>query len=79
MSLINFLIPFLIVIALGAVLSRDLLGAVIIFSAFSLIMAVVWQQLGAPALALAEVVIGAGITVVLFVVAVCRTEIEESE
>lgn len=67
------------IIALATVLSRDLLAAVIIYSGFSLIMAVVWQQLGAPALALAEVAIGAGITVVLYVVAVYRTEQEEKE
>ncbi|MDI6892548.1 MAG: DUF4040 domain-containing protein [Actinomycetota bacterium] len=77
MSLIYFLVPFLLVIAVATVFTRDLLAAVIIFSAYSLIMAVVWQQLGAPVLALAEVAIGAGVTVVLFVVAVCRTTREE--
>lgn len=77
MSFSLLLILFLILIAFIVVFTRDLLAAVIIFGAYSLIMAVVWQHLGAPFLALAEVAIGAGITVVLFVVTIYRTAREE--
>ncbi len=77
MSFSLLLVLFLILIAFIVIFTRDLLAAVIVFGAYSLIMAVVWQQLGAPFLALAEVAIGAGITVVLFVVTIYRTTREE--
>ncbi len=48
--------------ALQAMRARDMFGAVILFMVFGLLMAVVWARLGSPDLALAEAIIGAGIT-----------------
>ncbi|MFH1640232.1 MAG: hydrogenase subunit MbhD domain-containing protein [Chloroflexota bacterium] len=59
--------------ALSAVLIRSLMGAVIAFSSYSLVMAIMWQRLQAPDLALTEAAIGAGITTVLFVVTIFKT------
>ncbi len=59
------LMMFLIITSLAVVFTRDLLAAAIIFSAYSLMMAIVWQQLGAPDLAITEAAIGAGVTTVL--------------
>jgi len=72
-------IVLLVVTALLAVFARDLLAAVIIFSAYSLIMALMWQRLQAPDLALTEAAVGAGVTTVLFVVAIFKTRRREEE
>jgi len=69
----------LVATALLAVFARDLLAAVIIFSAYSLIMALMWQRLQAPDLALTEAAVGAGVTTVLFVVAIFKTRRREEE
>ena len=68
------LLLLLLAAALTASLLRDLLGAVIAFSSYSLIMAVIWQRLQAPDLALTEAAVGAGITTVLFVVAIFKMQ-----
>jgi energy-converting hydrogenase B subunit D len=71
---LNFaLLLFLIVCAMVAARIRDLLSASIIFSAYSLIMAILWMLLGAPDIAITEAAIGAGITTLLFVVAISKT------
>lgn len=74
LDLLNLvLLLLLLTSALSAVFIRDLLGAVIAFSAYSLIMAIIWQRLQAPDLAITEAAVGAGITTVLFVVTVFKT------
>lgn len=67
------LLVFLIAIALIVVKTKDLLAAALIFSGYSLIMCIVWQQLGAPDLAFIEAAVGAGITTVFFIVTICKT------
>lgn len=67
------IILLLIITALSATFARDLLAAVIIFSAYSMFMALLWQRLQAPDLAMTEAAVGAGITTVLFVVTVFKT------
>ena len=72
-------IVLLVVTALLATFSKDLLAAVIIFSVYSLIMALMWQRLQAPDLALTEAAVGAGITAVLFIVTIFKTRRREEE
>lgn len=72
-------IVLLVATALLAVWARDLLAAVIIFSVYSLIMALMWQRLQAPDLALTEAAVGAGVTTVLFVVTIFKTRRREEE
>ena len=67
-----FLLTFLVVCALAVSASRNLLSAVIIFMAYSLIMAVLWVLLQAPDLAVTEAAVGAGVTSVLFFVTLQR-------
>jgi energy-converting hydrogenase B subunit D len=71
------LIVLLIASALLATFSKDLLAAVIIFSVYSLVMALMWTRLQAPDLAITEAAVGAGITTVLFVVTIFRTRRRE--
>ena len=73
------LISLLVATALLATFSKDLLAAVIIFSVYSLVMSLMWARLQAPDLALTEAAVGAGITAVLFVVAIFKTRRREEE
>ncbi len=67
------LLIFLVVCALAVARTRDLLGAVIIFTSYSLVMAILWQQLEAPDVAITEAAIGAGVTSLLFIVVISKT------
>jgi energy-converting hydrogenase B subunit D len=67
------LLIFLVVCALAVARTRDLLGAVIIFASYSLVMAILWQQLEAPDVAITEAAIGAGVTSLLFIVVISKT------
>ncbi len=74
MQLLNvILVIFLVVCAIAVERTKDLLGAVIIFGSYSLIMAVLWLLLRAPDIALTEAAIGAGVTTILFIGVISRT------
>lgn len=60
------LLIFLVVCSVAVSASRNLLNTVIIFMAYSLVMAVLWVLLQAPDLAVTEAAVGAGVTSVLF-------------
>lgn len=66
------LLIFLIVCAVAVSLSKNLLNSVIIFMSYSLVMAVIWVLLQAPDLAITEAAVGAGVTSVLFFLALRR-------
>jgi uncharacterized MnhB-related membrane protein len=53
--------------------TRDLLAAVVVFAAYGLLMAINWQLLGAPDVAITEAAVGAGVTTLLLVAAIRRT------
>ena len=65
--------------ALGAVQVRDLLTSVVLLSAFSLFMCLLWIEMGAVDVAFTEAAVGAGVTTVLFVVVVLKTERESQD
>ncbi len=71
------LLLFLIVCAVCVARTRDLLSAIVIFAAYSLIMAVIWQQLEAPDIAITEAAIGAGVTTLLLIATISKTRREE--
>ena len=71
------LLTFLIVCAIAVSRIRDLLSAVIVFAAYSLIMAAIWQQLKAPDIAMVEAAMGAGVTTLLLMVAISKTRRQE--
>ncbi len=64
---------FVIVIAVAALQIRDLLGAAILFGAYSFMMCLLWAAMGAVDVAFTEASVGAGVSTVLFVAAVFRT------
>lgn len=62
------LLTFLIVCALAASLSKNLLTSIVIFMSYSVIMSIIWILLESPDLAITEAAVGAGVTSVLFFV-----------
>jgi len=68
------LVVFLIVCAMAIEKTKDLLSAVILFSAYSLVMSILWLVLKTPDVALTEAAIGAGVTSILFFAVISRTE-----
>ena len=67
------LLTILIACSIAVARTKNLLSAVVIFTGYSLIMAVLWQQLNAPDLAITEAAVGAGITTILFIGTIKRT------
>ena len=63
------LLIFLIVCAISVSITKSLLNSVIIFMSYSLVMAVIWVLLRSPDLAITEAAVGAGVTSVLFFLA----------
>lgn len=60
------LLIFLIVCAITACISKNLLSTVIIFMSYSSVMCVLWLLLRSPDLAITEAAVGAGVTSILF-------------
>jgi len=67
------LLCFLVLLSIIVVFARDLLVASIVFSVYSLIMAILFTQLNAPDVALTEATVGAGISTIFFVVTIAKT------
>ncbi len=61
-----FLLISLIICAIATALSKRVMTAVIIFTSYSIVMAVVWLLLRSPDLAITEAAVGAGVNGVLF-------------
>jgi len=71
---IEFIILIMVVIAaIGAITIKDLLGATILFGAYSFMMCLLWAIMGAVDVAFTEASVGAGVSTVFFVAAVFRT------
>lgn len=74
MTLVHFLLLlFLVVCAFFVGRTKDLISATIVFSAYSLTMALLWQQLASPDVAITEAAIGAGVTTLLLFATISRT------
>jgi uncharacterized MnhB-related membrane protein len=68
------LLVLTVVCALGAITLKDLLGSVILLGGFGFFMCLLWVEMGAVDVAFTEASVGAGITTVLFVIAVFKTK-----
>ena len=62
------LLFFLIICAIAASLSKNLLNTILVFMSYSLIMSIIWILLESPDLAITEAAVGAGVTSILFFV-----------
>ena len=81
----NLLLGFLLLCAIAASLSKNLLNTVLIFMSYSLVMSIIWILLESPDLAITEAAVGAGVTSVLFFVtlkkihAILKTEADSKK
>jgi len=73
------LLLFLVVAAIAVCFVRRLLAAVILYTAFSLGLTLIWILLAAPDLAITEAAVGTGITGALFFVVLKRIQVMEQE
>lgn len=64
---------FLLISAIVALESRDLLVAVVMMTIFGFLMALLFVTMGAVDVGFTEAVVGAGITGILFVVVIYQT------
>lgn len=62
------LLIFLILCAISASFTKNLLASITIFMSYSLVMSIVWVLLESPDLAITEAAVGAGVTSLLFFV-----------
>ena len=62
----------LIVCAIATALTKKLMRMIIIYTAYSIIMSILWLMLESPDLAITEAAVGAGVTGILFFVTLRR-------
>lgn len=67
------ILTLVVITAVGSIMVKDLLGAAILFGAYSFMMCTLWSIMGAVDVAFTEASVGAGVSTVLFVAAVLRT------
>lgn len=67
------ILALVVISAVAAISVRDLLGAAILFGAYSFLMCLLWAVMGAVDVAFTEASVGAGVSTVFFVAAVFRT------
>jgi len=68
------LLVSLVVCAIATVRAKHLLASVIIFMAYSSVMAILWFLLESPDLAITEAAVGAGVTTLLFFLALRKVD-----
>ncbi len=68
----DLILAILVGLAIASIRIRDLLGAVAVLGAYSLVMAILWCRMNAVDVAFTEAAVGAGISTVLMVSAVSR-------
>jgi|AMFO01.1.fsa_nt_gi Predicted subunit of the Multisubunit Na+/H+ antiporter len=75
LNLVDLLICLVVILAaVGAAVHRNLLAAVVFAGVVSLAISFLFLRLAAPDVAMTEAAIGAGLSTVIFLIAVRRTE-----
>ncbi len=69
-----FLLFLMLALGIYAVETRDLLASVLAAGFISLVASIVYLYLQAPDVAMTEAAIGAGLTTLIFIIAVRKTE-----
>lgn len=67
------LLFLIVIIAIAAITVRDLLSAIMLLSAYSFLMALVWVQMHSVDVGFTEAAVGAGATTAFFIAALSRT------
>jgi len=75
LNIVDLLVSAVVIIAaIGAAVHRNLLAAVVFAGVVSLAISFLFLRLAAPDVAMTEAAIGAGLSTVIFLIAVRRTE-----
>lgn len=61
-------LTFLLVASISVCMIKKVLHAVIVFGVYSLVMSIVWQQLGSPDLAITEAAAGIGMSIIMIAI-----------
>lgn len=72
------LFALLLITTFGVIFVRDLLGSVILFSIFSLVMALLYLVMEAPDVAITEAAVGAGVSTLFLLLALTFTGREQT-
>lgn len=64
---------FVVICALAAITVKDLASAVMILSAYSFFMALLWAEMGSVDVAFTEASVGAGVSTVFFIATLFHT------
>lgn len=76
MAIFNIIVLVIMILgSIAAATTKNIVGSVIIFMVYSLMMAVLWQQMNAPDLAITEAAVGAGITSILFIITLRKIKV----
>lgn len=67
------LLFLILIIAVAAITVRDLLSAIMLLSAYSFLMALVWVEMHSVDVGFTEAAVGAGATTAFFIAALSRT------
>ena len=67
------LLLFAVIVAIAALTVKDLLSAIVLLSAFSFFMCLLWTEMGAVDVAFTEAVVGAGVSIAFFIAALYNT------
>lgn len=68
------LVIFLVICALAVCVTNNILVSLIIFTAYSLVMSVIWLFIESPDLAITEAAVGAGITSIIFFITLVKVD-----
>ena len=68
-GIVQLMLVFLIACAIAVCVSRNLLTSVIIYMSYSMVMSIIWIVMESPDLAITEAAVGAGVTSLLFFLA----------
>jgi len=67
------LLFLVVIIAIAAITMKDLLSAIMLLSAYSFLMALVWVEMHSVDVGFTEAAVGAGATTAFFIAALSRT------
>ncbi len=67
------ILTLVVITGIGALQVKDLLGAAIMFGAYSFLMCLLWAIMGAVDVSFTEASVGAGVSTVFFVSAIFHT------
>ncbi|NQZ71219.1 MAG: DUF4040 domain-containing protein [Lentisphaeria bacterium] len=69
----------LVIVSILAINVKDLIGATMLTGIYSFLICLLWAQMGAVDVAFTEAAVGAGISTILFVATVYRTQRRSSD